>query len=59
MTVAVAQAPMMNWPSPPRLKTPHLYAKTAASDVKMSGHARSSVLPSLLASPRAPEIMAP
>ena len=28
----------MNWPSPPRLKTPHLYAKTAASDVKMSGH---------------------
>ena len=24
MTVAQAQAPMMNWPSPPRLKTPHL-----------------------------------
>ena len=50
---------MMNWPSPPRLKTPHLYAKTAASDVKMSGQARSSVLPILLMSPSEPCSMAP
>ena len=34
---------MTNWPSPPRLKTPHLYAKAAHSEVKIRGHALMSV----------------
>ena len=48
-------APMMNWPSPPRLKTPQRYAKAAASAVKMSGQAETSELANFCVVPREPE----
>ena len=53
-SVTAATAPMINCPSPPRLNTPHLYAKAAASEVNISGHVSASVCASMELLPNAP-----
>ena len=46
--------PIRNCPSPPRLNTPHLYAKQAQRAVKIRGVALVSVVPMPALEPNAP-----